>query len=474
MKPHISDTTLVCVDCKNYGSAITALKKSMEQCSFDRVLFLTDKEFNQDGIDVVLIDKITNVRQYSEFMIKSLYKYIQTPYMIVCQADGYILNGDLWQESWKEYDYIGASWLERDGHSVGNGGFSFRSKAIMQTIAQYAQFYHPEDNIICRIYRPLLEMYDFKFAPEKVADLFSYELKQPNQKTFGFHGRFWPEYKETVVIKRTGAMGDVIGVEPVLRYFFDKGYNVALNCYPDFYRLFQKHHYPVTFVDAIAPHISYTEIDLDMSYESEPKKLHLSSYFEFSGVTDYKLSKPALNFKITPENRIFDKYVVIHIDKREQESRNVRVIDRDWKFLIDRLIKSGHTVVQVGKNDSKDLTSFGAIRFNCASLEMLHYLIAGANGFIGCDSGPSHIAVASNVPAMIFFGSVNPEYIHPDMSRIIPVVRKKVCDKPFCWHETVGTTGTPCYIDNDNPPCVKFELHEIENSFIPFLMLIQS
>ena len=81
-KVTIKDTTLVCVDCKNYGYAIEALKKSMEQCTFDKVLFLTDKDFKTAGIETVIIPRINSKEEYSEFMIRELHKYIDTPYML--------------------------------------------------------------------------------------------------------------------------------------------------------------------------------------------------------------------------------------------------------------------------------------------------------------------------------------------------------------------------------------------------------
>jgi len=89
------------------------------------------------------------------------------------------------------------------------------------------------------------------------------------------------------------------------------------------------------------------------------------------------------------------------------------------------------------------------------------WLIAGADLFIGIDSGPSCIAVAFNIPSIIFFGQVAPEYIHPDMANVHIVSNGIVCDKPRCWHETVTTTGQDCYIDKQLPPCVQFTTEQV-------------
>jgi hypothetical protein len=48
-----------------------------------------------------------------------------------------------------------------------------------------------EDKILCRLYRrPLEAEFGLRFAPEPVADRFSYERATPAGPTFGFHGLF--------------------------------------------------------------------------------------------------------------------------------------------------------------------------------------------------------------------------------------------------------------------------------------------
>jgi len=63
--------------------------------------------------------------------------------LIICllvQPDGFVINPDKWDNQFFEYDYIGAPWeqvphsyLDPWGkpHRVGNGGFSFRSKKLL-------------------------------------------------------------------------------------------------------------------------------------------------------------------------------------------------------------------------------------------------------------------------------------------------------------------------------------------------------
>ena len=204
--------------------------------------------------------------------------------MLIIQHDGYVLNGELFNENLYSYDYCGALWNETDGLNQGNGGFSWRSRSLMQYIATHpsVEVYTPEDVSICRIYRRMLEKAGFVWASDEVSESFSFELLEPKDRTFGFHKYFHPEFKKTVVIQRMGAMGDVIGLEPVLRTFYNDGYRVVLKTTPQFYALFSQHDFPIIpFEQFDYNRIPYKFINLDMSYESKPKENHLKVYYEF-------------------------------------------------------------------------------------------------------------------------------------------------------------------------------------------------
>ena len=82
MKKKLHSVTLIAVDCHNYKGAANALKKSMEQCEFASVKFLTDINIKLPGIEVVNIKPIKSKEEYSEFMIKSLNFYFQTEYVL--------------------------------------------------------------------------------------------------------------------------------------------------------------------------------------------------------------------------------------------------------------------------------------------------------------------------------------------------------------------------------------------------------
>lgn len=476
MKPSLNDVTLVCVDCHNHGEAISAIRKSMDECDFASVKYITDIDINLPGIEVVKIGKIKSKIEYSRFLMKSLYKYFDTTHVLIIQHDGYVLDGTAWLDEFLKYDYIGAPWLYPDNRNVGNGGFSLRSKKLQSILAtdEFIEMSDPEDEAIGRLYREYLETkYDIKYSSVDLADKFSYELRTPIQKTFGFHGKFHPPFKKVVKIKRTAAMGDVIMVEPVLEHFHNLGYKVVLETLPQFYLLFIHHYFKVYRPEEIDKRVwdnsDYEYYNLDMSYESKPDVLRLKTYYEFCGIKDGNLRNPILSlpFEVNDSNKIFPKYCLLHFENKKESGRNVRGIS--WDIIVSELKMQGYNVFQIGHDES--FTINGAIRLRTLSENFLAYTIAGADLFIGIDSGPAHIASAFGVPSILFFGNVNPKVAYPDLTNkyimCLHEKEKRVCEKPYCWHTVIGgVVGTPCYINEQVPPCTLFNTQELLKSII--------
>ncbi len=456
----LPSVTLVCVDTVNYAKAILALNKSLERIQPARTIFFTDIAcVAQDGIDVINIKHLYSKTDYSKFLMKDLAKHIQTDHVLIIQWDGYVLDENAWEDDFLKYDYIGAPWIYSDGKNVGNGGFSLRSTRLHQILAQ-DDFIIPmslEDDAICRTYRDYLTAkYQITFAPEDLAHRFAFELNRPRQETFGFHSFFHQPFKEHIVIQRTGALGDVIQTEPVLEYFHKQGNPVVLQTTPSFFNVFAMHHFPVISYERFDKQARHRVINLDMAYEIKPRQLHLKSYFEAAGITDYTLRNPKLRYNISNENRLFkQKYVVIHIDRRETEHRNQYGVD--WNVVREYLKVRGYLVIQVGKNEH----DVAGIEFNCHSELVLMWVMAGASLFIGADSGPSHIAVALGIPAIILFGSVNPHYIHADMTNITALYSPCPINKQFCWHDQISTTGVECEVNKKMPPCCIYDTQEL-------------
>jgi len=204
----LPNVTLIGVATNNY----LGLKKSMEQCAkhirFGEVVMLTSGE--EKG--TTYIPPLRNKTEYSLFCLRRMSDYVKTDYALVFQPDGMILNPCAWDDMFLNYDYIGAVWnFYKDNYKVGNGGFSLRSKKLMEITKNDLNikprnegcFHYAEDHQIARLYRDYLERcYDIKFAPEIVAERFSiekYRVLSPNNKykgSFGIHGKGLINYKE--------------------------------------------------------------------------------------------------------------------------------------------------------------------------------------------------------------------------------------------------------------------------------------
>jgi glycosyltransferase involved in cell wall biosynthesis len=190
----LPDVTLVGVDCAD----VNRLIRSADACTKD-IKFAGVKLFSSVPTKHESVLKCGNIKskeQYSQFIVRDLYPHIETSHALIIQHDGHVVNYKAWNDEWLQYDYIGATWWYKDGMNVGNGGFSLRSRKLMEMLATDPEIkiIHPEDHAIGRVYRPYLESKGIKFAPDEVANRFSIEAhnspKPANRYSgqFGFHG----------------------------------------------------------------------------------------------------------------------------------------------------------------------------------------------------------------------------------------------------------------------------------------------
>ncbi len=463
---HLPSITVVCITTRDYGTSITAINKTLERIKPARTIFFTDILIEIPGVEVIQVE-IKDWKQYNDWIIKELHKYINTTHVLLIQHDGYVLDEKQWTNEFLQYDYIGAKWLYSDGRNVGNGGFSLRSKKLMRILAHDSriEITCPEDEVICRLYRNYLEQHHkIKFATEEIADRFSFELHAPTAATFGFHGHHHEPFKKHILIKRTGAGGDVIMLEPVLEYYHNKGYNVVLETDQKFHSYYQNHYFPVRWFGNHNPAIKFERIiNLDMAYEVSPQQLVLQSYYNICGITDGELRNSKLIFKITPQNKLFKKYAVIHNDSTFIPHRDIHGVN--WKEIQHWLESQGYAVFQVGIGKHEEC----GIHFKTPSTAMLMWLIAGADLFIGCDSGPSQVAVALEVPAVIFFGSVNPAFRYTDLSNIKVIQNPCPIAKDGCYHSVISVKGVDCEVDKKQPPCISHDTDDVLSEMATFI-----
>lgn len=195
MRPALPDVTLVAATSVAVAPTIRALQASMRELQFGKVLLFSDKAPPPEidpAIEWRQVAPMLSREDYSRFMLRSLADHVATTHALCVQWDGFVLSGRAWDPTFLHYDYIGPVWPHfLDGYNVGNGGFSLRSKRLLESCRDLPfDGTVSEDILICRISRRCLEKLGIRFAPEVVARRFAYERSPPNGSELGFHGAF--------------------------------------------------------------------------------------------------------------------------------------------------------------------------------------------------------------------------------------------------------------------------------------------
>lgn len=187
MKKVLSNVTLLGLDCLDINRLKLVADICQKHFKFGAVKLLSSIPDNDPR--VVPVDHVGSIEEYSHFLVKKLYEQVDTDFVLIIQYDGFILNPNAWTNEFLKYDYVGAPWWYEDENNVGNGGFSLRSKKLLQILCEDDLIieHHPEDHHIARTYGNYLRSKGIVFAPEHVASKFSIEgcLKEPVPVKYG-------------------------------------------------------------------------------------------------------------------------------------------------------------------------------------------------------------------------------------------------------------------------------------------------
>lgn len=418
MKPHIP-TTLLCADTTPKSHlAERAILKCLKQARFDDVKLLTD---NMGLKHAVKIPVISGLEGYSNFCIRDMAKHVTTSHALVVQADGYVVDATKWTPEFLNYDYGGACFQPSD--TVGNGGFSLRSKKLLDYMAKSNWTdCHPEDSAISIRHRAELESKGFKFMPPELATKLSFEGRSwggtewkgmPNayKDSFGFHS--WlsvlpKEMEKPNIFTHAGDSGDTIyslatmkalggGVmflSPDNKYPFPRPSRWQLDgggsgWSDNIISLLEEQEYCWS-ARYTHGHPASTTHDLNKFRASwGTKQVDFSSIYQLHGKAfglTLDETKPWLTVK---EPVKFSKYDIV-------VARTPRY--RNPKFPWDKLVKKyGDRMIFVGTQDELDnFNGFAApkkiVRFRTDNLLDVARAIAGAKVFIGNQSAPLAIA----------------------------------------------------------------------------------
>jgi len=211
----MKEITIIAASDVKIKETIKALKVSSKILKPKKtILFTSHSYLKSTKNECIFFEKIKPLRSksdYSNFLIFELYKFIETSHVLIDQWDGFIINPNKWTNNFLFYDYIGAPFIPRtksfsyardrsnDFYVIGNGGFSLRSKKLIEAPSKYNLFddkhltYSNEDGFFCVLHRKFLESKGFKWAPFNIAKEFSIEsplnISELVDFPFGFHGR---------------------------------------------------------------------------------------------------------------------------------------------------------------------------------------------------------------------------------------------------------------------------------------------
>jgi hypothetical protein len=212
----LPDVTLACVDTRDTEQAADALQVCSMHISYGRKLLFgchRPRSLPRD-VEFVPIAKL-DIGSYSEFIVRDLVGFVETSHCLVVQADGMVCNPCCWDPAFLTYDYIGAPWpdseawiglqpewkqavyrrqIARGRGRVGNGGFSLRSRKLLECCAEHdAPVDVEEDYYICMRELDHFLAEGMVFADVQTAARFSLENPVADcaydlRSCFGFHG----------------------------------------------------------------------------------------------------------------------------------------------------------------------------------------------------------------------------------------------------------------------------------------------
>lgn len=192
----INDVTLVTIETMYHDLARRSMEETLKRVPFKHALVFSDQDF-LPGSKHVKIEH-GDMLSYCNLLLKGMLEHVETKYVIFQQWDAMVHDGSRWHDFFLLNDYIGAVWPWRPhGQNVGNGGFSLRSRRLLEALqAPHIQLDPAgehgvqEDNYIGILHRPWLESQGMVFALAPVADKFSIELSPNASQAMAHHG-FW-------------------------------------------------------------------------------------------------------------------------------------------------------------------------------------------------------------------------------------------------------------------------------------------
>ncbi len=228
-----------------------------------------------------------------------------------------------------------------------------------------------------------------------------------------------------ILVRRRAALGDVIMSTGVVREL-KKRYQCLIDIATEFPNVFDNnpHVRAIYHTNAMPDPANYDlYINLDNAYESNPVNHYLDSYFYRAfGTSTVDTQEPELftsnqdaeivnNFF---QNNIIDEYIVVHIRQWHWPLKNMSWDTWYKVFEILFSVRTDFKIVCVGtaQDGYVEHPLFVDAR-DQLNLQQQRLLMDHARCFVGIDSGPYHIAAASQTHMISLHTHLLPERIVP-------------------------------------------------------------
>lgn len=209
----LPDVTLLAISSDRVESNVKALEHSMKLMEFGAVKFLSHRkpEYLPEGIQFEECAELKCIRDFDYYAFKELGKHVTTSHALMIQDHAYLLHTDVWRDEFLNFDFCGALWEPRMEFlspssftlaRLGNGGFSLRSKRIMDLpkkldlpLVEDRGYTNDDGQINVYWRKTMLENGIVYPEPWEIAD-FAYENDTPEnleiEKYLGFHRNIAP------------------------------------------------------------------------------------------------------------------------------------------------------------------------------------------------------------------------------------------------------------------------------------------
>ena len=242
-----------------------------------------------------------------------------------------------------------------------------------------------------------------------------------------------------ILVRRRAALGDVIMTTGVIREL-KKRYRCDIDIATEFPNVFDNNSNvrAIYHTSAMPDSSSYDlYINLDDSYENNPRNHYLDSYFYRAfGTSDVDNKNPEIfvnEFDIDTITAFFqdnelDNYIVVHIRQWYWELKNMSW--DTWYSVFEKLFteRTDFKIVCVGTSQDGFVEHplFVDAR-DKLSVQQQKLLMDNAKCFVGIDSGPYHIATSSEIPMVTLHTHLRPERIYPKNKTSIAILSDVDC-----------------------------------------------